>query len=146
MTQEVASNKEIVPVVEETHVDTLTFDDSVIEKIVAITCREVDGIIEMKGGILSAIQEGFGGTDLTKGVDVEVSNQLAEIDLSIIMEYGKSAPEIFSHLKKVVSENVEAMTGLGISALNVRVVDVMTKDEIAAKKAHSEEDNSDQNG
>lgn len=134
MAEEV-KNTDIVPVEEEAQQDTLTFDDNVIEKIVAITCKEVDGIIEMKGGILSAIQEGFGGTDLTKGVDVEVQNQLAEIDLAIIMEYGKSAPTIFKELKEVIGENVKNMTGLGISSLNVRVVDVMTKDEYAKRQS-----------
>ncbi len=124
---------------EQEALDTLSFDDSVIEKIVAITCREVDGIIEMKGGILSAIQEGFGGTDITKGVDVEVNDALAEIDLAIIMEYGKSAPEIFQELKKVITENVTAMTGLGISSLNVRVVDVMTKEELERRQEKEEE-------
>lgn len=137
MAEEIKST-EIVPVEPEQH-DTLTFDDSVIEKIVAITCRDVDGIIEMKGGILSAIQEGFGGTDLTKGVDVEVQDQMAEIDLSIIMEYGKSAPEIFHNLKTVITENVKAMTGLGVSALNVRVVDVVTKDEYAKRQSDEKE-------
>lgn len=120
--------------------DTLSFDDNVIEKIVAIACKEVDGIIDMKGGILSAIQEGFGGVDLTKGVDVEVRGSMAEIDLSIIMEYGKSAPQIFVDLKEAISQIVLEMTGLGVSALNVRVVDVMTKEEFAERGAHELEE------
>lgn len=123
---------------EDKALDSLSFDESVIEKIVAITCREVDGLIEMKGGLLSAIQEGFGGTDLTKGVNVEVNEALAEIDLSIIMEYGKSAPQIFRDLKRVIAENVRSMTGLGLSALNVRVVDVMTKEELAQRREKDE--------
>lgn len=120
--------------------DTLSFDDNVIEKIVAIACKEVDGIIDMKGGILSAIQEGFGGVDLTKGVDVEVRDTMAEIDLSIIMEYGKSAPQIFVDLKAAISKILRAMTGLRVSALNVRVVDVMTKEEFAERSAQEHEE------
>lgn len=116
------------------YTESLDFDDSVVEKIVAITCQEVDGIVEMKGGILSAIQEGFGGTDFTKGVDVELVEKMAEINLSIIMEYGKEAPKIFNELKSVITRNIKEMTGLGIRELNVRVVDVLTREEIQKRQ------------
>lgn len=138
MANEIKNNNTDLMVQEDQNQDSLTFDDSVIEKIVAITVKDVDGIIEMKGGILSAIQEGFGGTNLTKGVDVEVEEQDAEIDLAIIMEYGKSAPKIFNNLKKVIEQNVQEMTGLGVSSLNVRVVDVMTKAEYAKRQSQQE--------
>lgn len=108
----------------------LTFDESVIEKIVAITCQEVDGILEMKGGILSMIQENLGGTDLTKGVDVAIiEDKRADVDLSIIMEYGTSAPKIYQSMRSVIVENVETMTGLKVESLNVHVVGIMTLEE-----------------
>ncbi len=120
--------------------DTLSFDDAVVEKIVAITCQDVDGILEMKGGLLSTIQENFGGTDLTKGVDVSIEeNKRCDVDLSIIMEYGKSAPKIFASLRSVISENVKSMTGLTVDTLNVRVVDVMTQAEYRKLQAKREE-------
>ncbi|MDO5044552.1 MAG: Asp23/Gls24 family envelope stress response protein [Coriobacteriia bacterium] len=126
------------PVEDQTN-ESLEFDDSVLEKIVAITVQEVDGIIEMKGGILSAIQEGLGGIDLTKGVDVELIDNKAEINLSVIIEYGKQVPKIFAELKKVISQNLKEMTGLDLRALNVRVVDVLTREEIAKRQSYLEE-------
>ena len=66
-TQLVASEQ-----LEEADESTLTIDNTVVEKIVAITCRSVDGILQMKGNLISSIQEGFGGTDITKGVSVEM--------------------------------------------------------------------------
>ncbi len=135
-----AENKELQKTPEVQYSESLDFDDSVVEKIVAITCQEVDGIVEMKGGILSAIQEGFGGTDFTKGVDVELVEKMAEINLSIIMEYGKEAPKIFNELKSVITRNIKEMTGLGIRELNVRVVDVLTRDEIQKRQKQAREE------
>lgn len=120
--------------------DTLTFEDSVVEKIVAITCQEVDGILEMKGGLLSAIQEGLGGTDLTKGIDVTIEDdQRCYVDVAIVMEYGKSAQKIFNSLRGVIGENVAAMTGLVVDSINVRIVNVMTKEEFQRLRAKREE-------
>lgn len=126
--------------VQQTTPDTLTFEDSVVEKIVAITCQEVDGILEMKGGLISAIHEGLGGTDLTKGIDVTIEDdQRCYVDVAIVMEYGKSAQKIFNSLRGVIGENVTAMTGLVVDAINVRIVNVMTREEYQRLQAKREE-------
>lgn len=110
---------------------TLSIDSAVVEKIVAITCRSVDGILQMKGNLLSSLQEGFGGTDVTKGVTVEmVGEDACNVSVSIIMEYGKSAPKIFQELHDRISERITDMTGLKVGSVNVRITDVMTREEI----------------
>ena len=70
------------------HESKLTFDDSVVEKIAAIACNEVPGVLDMKGGFFSGISEQFGGYNLTKGISAEVGEKEAAIDASIILEYG----------------------------------------------------------
>lgn len=110
---------------------TLTIDNTVVEKIVAITCRSVDGILQMKGNLISSIQEGFGGTDITKGVSVEmVGEDACNVSVSIIMEYGKSAPKIFRELHDKISEKITDMTGLRVNSVNVRITNVMTREEM----------------
>lgn len=110
---------------------TLFIDNTVVEKIVAITCRSIDGILQMKGNFISSIQEGFGGTDITKGVSVEmVDEDACNVNVSIIMEYGKSAPKIFQELHDKISEKITTMTGLKVNAVNVRITNVMTREEM----------------
>ena len=110
---------------------TLSIDNTVVEKIVAITCRSVDGILQMKGNLKSSIQEGFGGTDITKGVSVEmVGEDSCNVNVSIIMEYGKSAPKIFHELHEKISKKITDMTGLRVNAVNVRITNVMTREEM----------------
>lgn len=121
---------ELVPSEKSGDESTLFIDNTVVEKIVAITCRSVDGVLQMKGNLISSIQEGFGGTDLTKGVSVEmVGDDACNVNVSIIMEYGKSAPKIFQELHDKISEKITTMTGLKVNAVNVRITNVMTREE-----------------
>lgn len=116
---------------------TLTIDEGVVEKISSLAAQKVDGIVDMKGSVFSMIQEGLGGADDKKGVDADVDDGTATVELSIILEYGKSAIEVFEAIKETVADQVHDMTGLEVVALTVNVVDV------ADKAAWDEEHNKD---
>lgn len=126
---------EILPAEANVDESTLSIDNTVVEKIVAITCRSVDGILQMKGNFISSLQEGFGGTDITKGVSVEmVGEDACNVNVSIIMEYGKSAPKIFQELHDKICEKITVMTGLRVNSVNVRIVNVMTREEMEVRR------------
>lgn len=113
----------------------LVIDEVVVEKIAAYATQKIDGIVEMKGNLLSTIQEGLGGEDRTKGVNADIEDdQHASVELSVILEYGKSAVEVFDRIKKVVGKSIKEMTGLDVEEMTVHVVDVMTRDEYKQKQ------------
>lgn len=119
----------------------LVIDENVVEKISSMAAQKIDGIIDMKGNVLSRIQEGLGGADKTKGVDADIVDDTnAKIDLDVIMEYGKSAPNIFDDIKKVVGGDLKDMTGLNVVEMTVNVVDVMTPEEYAQKNGNDNDD------
>ena len=96
-----------------------------------------------RGGAVRArpVQEGLGGADKTKGVDADIVDDTnAKINLDVIMEYGKSAPEIFDDIKKVVGGDLKDMTGLNVVEMTVNVVDVMTPEEYAQKNGSNSDD------
>lgn len=120
----------------------LIIEDKVVAKIARIAINQVDGILEMKGNIADSIGSFFGSSDRrTAGVNVEVGEREAKINLDVIIEYGKNAREIFNNIKRVVSSNVREMTGLEVVTINVDVVDVLTRKEYQEKQqANSDAD------
>lgn len=124
--------------------DSLTFSNGVIEKIVALAVREVEGVAAMKGGFLDAARETFGQQNVTKGVSVEVTPEDAvRVNISVLIEYGTYAPQIFEDVKKTVVNHIVGMTGLDVAGVNLRIEDVLTPEELAELKDESDEDSDD---
>ena len=110
----------------------LVIDENVVEKISSKAAQKIDGIIDMKGNLLSRVQEGLGGNDKTKGVDADVvDDKNTKLDLDIVLEYGKSATDVFDQ---------KDMTGLNVVEMTVNVVDVMTQDEYDQKNGNNTDD------
>ena len=111
--------------------DSLTFSNGVIEKIVAIAMREVPGVVGMKGNWFNRVQDAFGASDSTKGVTVEVTPESAvRVNISVLIEYGAYAPQVFEDVKRAVVKQVTGMTGLEVAGVNLRIEDVLTVEEI----------------
>ncbi|WP_306483749.1 Asp23/Gls24 family envelope stress response protein [Anaerococcus sp.] len=125
----------------------LIIEDKVVAKIARIAINGVDGILEMKGNIADSIGSFFSGREeqSTAGVNVEVGEKEAKINLDVIIEYGKNATRIFNDIKKAVTNNVKEMTGLDVVTINVDVVDVMTKQEYEKKNRESNKEREEQN-
>lgn len=123
--------------VEQDHRDSLVFNDSVVEKIVSLAAREIKGVLDLKGGLISGITESFGGSDSTKGVDATINDKDVVLDVKMLLEFGQSAPRIFDELKQYASQQLKLMTGLNLVELNVEVVDVLTRKDFEEKKQKS---------
>ena len=110
--------------------DSLTYSNGVIEKIVAMATREVPHVLGMKGNLIHFFQEQLGAEDLTKGVSVEVTDDnRVVVNISVIIEYGCYAPAIFEDVKERVTDRLVSMTGLEIAGINLRIEDVVTREE-----------------
>ena len=122
--------------------DSLTYSNGVIEKIIALATREVPHVLGMKGNLMHFVQEQFGAENLTKGVTVDVTDDnRVVVNISVIIEYGAYAPDIFEDVKERVTDRLEAMTGLRVASINLRIEDVVTPEEYEASKSHSEDKN-----
>ena len=115
--------------------DSLTYSNGVIEKIVAMATREVPHVLGMKGNLMHFVQEQFGAENLTKGVTVEVTDDnRVVVNISVIIEYGAYAPQVFEDVKKAVVKQVTGMTGLEVAGVNLRIEDVLTREEFDRSK------------
>jgi uncharacterized alkaline shock family protein YloU len=110
-----------------------TISASVVQKIAGIAAREISGVYAMGGGVsraFGAIREripgGGTGTGVTNisGVQVEVGEKQAAIDLDLVVEYGASIVDLARAVRRNVIAAVEAMTGLEVIEVNIAVNDI----------------------
>lgn len=103
-------------------------EDQVVGKIAGLAAREVSGVHALGGGaarMLGSIRESFGGSDnVQQGVDVEVGESQAAVDLSIVAEYGVAIHELAEAIRRNIIRAIERMTGLEVTEVNVTVTDV----------------------
>jgi uncharacterized alkaline shock family protein YloU len=108
-----------------------TIAASVVQKIAGIAAREIAGVHSMGGGVsraFGAIRERIpgGGTGASNiaGVQVEVGEKQAAVDLDIVVEYGASIVDLARAVRRNVISAVERMTGLEVIEVNIAVNDI----------------------
>jgi uncharacterized alkaline shock family protein YloU len=109
-----------------------TIAASVVQKIAGIAAREISGVHAMGGGMsraFGAIREripggGSTGASNIAGVQVEVGEKQAAVDLDIVVEYGASIVELARAVRRNVISAVERMTGLEVIEVNIAVNDI----------------------
>lgn len=107
----------------------IKISDEVVGTIAGIAAMEVSGVAGMSGGIAGGIGEMLGRKNLSKGVKVQVGETETAIDLYIVVEYGAKIPEVAWDIQEVVKREVEAMTGLDVSEVNINVQGVNIEKE-----------------
>ena len=108
-----------------------TISAAVVQKIAGIAAREIAGVYAMGGGVsraFGAFRERIpgGGTGVSNiaGVQVEVGEKQAAVDLDIIVEYGASIVDLARAVRRNVITAVERMTGLEVIEVNIAVNDI----------------------
>lgn len=105
-----------------------TIADAVVSKVAGIAAREVRGVHNMGGGAgraLGGVTQRIGlGDERTQGVSVEVGERETAVDLSLVVEYGESIPQVANQVRENVVKRIEGITGLSVTEVNVTVNDL----------------------
>jgi uncharacterized alkaline shock family protein YloU len=117
--------------------------DSVVAKVAGVATREVPGVYAMGAGMsraLGAVRERLPGgtTSASQGVQVEVGERQAAIDLDVITDYGVSIPGLAAGVRRNVIDTVEKMCGLEVTEVNIAVDDIhLPSDDEGQEQAES---------
>ena len=87
----------------------------------AAAALEVEGVSSLAANLGSDIAELLGKKTLAKGVHIQMTDETVTAELSILMAYGHTIPEVGKAVQDAVKNAVESMTGLEIAAVNVNV-------------------------
>lgn len=107
-----------------------TIADLVVTKVAAMATREVAGVHDLGAATaraLGAVTERVGvgvADERTRGVSVEVGEREAAVDLTIVVAYGESIPEVSQEVRENVIRRIEGITGLSVAEVNIAINDL----------------------
>ena len=92
----------------------------VVAAIAALAATEIDGVYSMAGNITNELIGKLGMKNLSKGVKILMEGGIVRVDMMVVVNYGYSIPEISEQVQERVSQQIEKMTGVSVSEVNVR--------------------------
>ncbi|MBS5663906.1 Asp23/Gls24 family envelope stress response protein [Roseburia sp. AM59-24XD] len=96
----------------------------VVAAIAALAATEIDGVYSMAGNITNELIGKLGMKNLSKGVKILMEGGIVRVDMMVVVNYGYSIPEVSEQVQERVSQQIENMTGLSVSEVNVRIAGV----------------------
>ncbi len=102
----------------------------VVSTIAGIAASEIEGVSCMYTSFVDGVVQRLGAKkNASKGVKVDMGPDSVGIDLYIIVEYGVKIPELAWSIQENVKTNVESMTGLQVSKVNIHIEGISFKKE-----------------
>ena len=98
-----------------------------------VVCDLGEGVFEMAGSITGGFVELFGKKNPSKGVKVTLADNDVKIDIFVVVKFGMKIPDIADEIQDKVKNEVEAMTGLNVVAVNVNVDGIRISSRISAE-------------
>ena len=93
--------------------------EEVLETIAGAATMEGEGVIGLTGGTMS--EQLLGRKKLSKGISIHWEEDNITVSVSIEIRYGSVIPQVAEKVQEAVMSSVEAITGLHVAAVNVRV-------------------------
>lgn len=101
---------------------TIYITEDVMLKVVGYAALECYGIVAMSS---KRAKDGFvewlGRENLAKGVQIRMADDMVDVDLFIIVEYGIAIGEVCKTIVETVSYKLESMTGIKVRNVNITV-------------------------
>ena len=100
----------------------IKISDEVIAVCAVNATLKTKGVSDLSGGISNALSKNFLGKELTwKGIKVNQSEEGVEIDVHIIVKYHAKRPAVAWDIQENVKNEVQEMTELKVTAVNIHV-------------------------
>lgn len=98
--------------------------DEVIAVITGLAAMEVEGVASLAGNATRELISKIGIKTLSKGVKVDVLQDVVTIDAALNLKYGYNIKTVSQKVQEKVKAAVENMTGLKVADVNIRVAGI----------------------
>ncbi len=114
--------------------------EEVISSIASIAAQEVEGLSGLKGTVADGLAALLSG-EKRQGVAAQLSeDQSIRIRLKAVIRYGYPIHEVARKVQAKVKQEIEGMTGLRVSAVDVYVHELDTGDRVRAREQRAKEE------
>ncbi|WP_261806836.1 Asp23/Gls24 family envelope stress response protein [Lapidilactobacillus luobeiensis] len=124
-----AEEQNIVLAEREGHRGAIQIAPQVIEIILGIAAKQIDGVYEMRGNLASSINYILGRQDHGRGVELTVDGERLSADVYVYLNYGVSVPKVALEMQQTLKEQLYYMTDLKLAEVNVHVEGVVPEKE-----------------
>ena len=111
-------------IIKDSNLGEVKIADEVVAIIAGLAATEVDGVSSMAGNITNELVSKLGMKNLAKGIKVEVSEGIVNVDVALNIAFGYVIPEVSAKVQEKVKTAIENMTGLTVNSVNVRIAAV----------------------
>lgn len=120
-----AENNNIIIESKEATLGQIEVAPEVIEVIIGIAAKQVEGVYSMRGSLANSVNELFGRKSRGKGVKLGQSLETLTVEIYVFLNYGVSVPKVASEIQEKVKQQLLFMTGLELAAVDVYVQGVV---------------------
>lgn len=121
MTKEFEDKGNSYTIHENVNIGEVRVADEVVAIIAGLAATEIEGVESMAGNITNELVSKLGMKNLSKGVKVVADTESVSVDVAINIKYGYEIPVVSAKVQEKVKSAIETMTGLDVSAVNVRI-------------------------
>ena len=119
-----AENKQYISQMQDN--GTVMISEDVVATIVMQAMKDVEGVVSLSAKPGADIVDMIGKKNWGKGVRIEIAQDNAlTIDCDIQIGYGQSVLTVAQAVQATVTTQVESMTGVKVSAVNVNVCGIL---------------------
>ncbi len=105
--------------------ENVTVTDEVLAIIVGLAATEVKGVSSLAGNLTGDNITKAGRSRLSKAIKISGNeDESLSVAASINIEYDFVIPEVCQAVQDKVKQSIENMTGIGVSAVDIRIASV----------------------
>ena len=102
----------------------IKISDDVVASIIGLAATEVEGITSIVPNVTYERLAKSGTKNRSKGIKLVIEDGSITADLYMNIRYGYSIPVVTSQVQERVSNAIENMSGLKVSAVNIHIVGI----------------------
>ena len=122
MTKDFEENSNNYNIHESINIGEVHISDEVVAIIAGLAATEIEGVQSMAGNITNELVSKLGMKNLSKGVKVTISDDSVEVSRALNIKYGYEVPAVSKKVQDKVKSAIETMTGLTVTAVNIKIV------------------------